>query len=161
VKDDLEGCAGCGSPDEAYTRRQALKLGALSLGGAAVAAILPGRVRAGSIHAGFVPCSPAGNCNTGFPGCAGSGVGLGCFCFTSTNNGAGYCGANDYCVNLATCQTQSDCPRDHFCSPCNGCTGCGGGFGVCIQGCYGRPGTAAKPHTPAKTGQMTAAGIRH
>ena len=154
--DDLEHFADSGLPVGGYTRRQALKLGALSLGGAVVAAVLPGRVRASGIN--HVCGPPGGNCYNGFPGCPGSGVGLGCNCF-STIEGHPTCGANDYCSNLSTCTRSTDCAFGYFCSPFNGCTGCSGGFGVCIRTC----GTGATPvaRSQARQHGMTATGIRH
>ncbi len=154
--DDLERFADSGAPAGGYTRRQALKLGALSLGGAVVAAILPGRMRAGGFN--HVCGLHGGNCDTGFPFCAGSGVGLGCNCFTSTE-GPGTCGANDFCVDLSTCTRSTDCPFGYFCSNYNGCTGCGGGTGVCIQTCGPGAPSAARPH--AHQHGMTATGSRH
>jgi hypothetical protein len=155
VRDDLEGCVDCESPVEGYTRRQALKFGALSLGGAVVAAVLPGRLRAGGFNQ---VCGIPGNCSVGFPFCVGSGVGLGCNCFTTTE-GRGTCGANDFCVNLSSCATSTDCPFGYFCATVNGCTGCAGGPGVCIQTCGPGAPSAAKSH--ARQHGMTAAGIRH
>src|SRR5947209_18490866 len=48
MSEDLERFddSGLRLPVTGYTRRQALKVGALSLGGAIVAAVMPGRVRA-------------------------------------------------------------------------------------------------------------------
>jgi hypothetical protein len=153
--DDLERFDDSGLPVGGFTRRQALKLGAVSLGGAVVAAILPGRLRAGGFNK--VCGHHGGNCSTGFPVCAGSGVGLGCNCFT-TAEGPGTCGANALCYSLASCTRSTDCPFGYFCSKFNGCD-CTGATGVCIQTCGPGAPSTAKSH--ARQHGMTAAGIRH
>jgi hypothetical protein len=167
MTDDHARESGTGLTEPRFTRRTALRIGAVSLGGAVLAGLLPGRTRAGGGNSdcahfcdaiyppgpGRGQCKSAAAHGTGVCGscvdsggftcggpvasCPGAGAGSGCFCFTSSEGTPG-CGANDFCSNLVSCPNgQSDCPANTFCTV-NTC--CGGP--VCVQDCTGTSGAS-------------------
>lgn len=164
MTEDSERSADAAWEARRFSRRSALKLGALSLGGALFAGVMPGRVWAGGgnsdcahfCDAIFPPGPGRGQCKSdaahgiGVCGsCQGSGgftcggpvascPGSNCFCFTSSEGTPG-CGGNDFCSNLVTCPNgQSDCPAGTFCAVGTCC-----GDNVCVADCNGDPAGAA------------------
>jgi hypothetical protein len=118
------------------TRRGALKLGAMSVFGAAVASYLPGRSRAASLYP--APCRPGQgfNCNSGaLSACGGPGSGCGCatmFTGSKLSPTKSYCvDFNVCCDSLVSCYDgQSDCPPGYVCSATTCC-----GYPVCLPPC--------------------------
>jgi hypothetical protein len=178
MSDDVERF-DAGLPTSGYTRRQALKIGALSLGGAMLPGIMPGRLRADAggnsdcahfCTALFPPgpargvctseaadgtgvcgsCAPTGFvCGSSPTACPGSGA-EGLGCFCfSTTLGHGACASDVFCGHTPSCTTQSDCPSGYICAP-NTC--CGGSICLPICGDQGPSATASSLATTATVG---------
>lgn len=117
------------------TRRAALKVGALGVLGAAAAAYLPGRARAGTIAP--APCHAGQGfvCGRTFTRCGGPNSGCGCaFQYTGgkITQVKSYCvDFNVCCSSLAACPDgQSDCPAGTICSATTCCP-----TPVCMPAC--------------------------
>jgi hypothetical protein len=159
MSDDVERFDDSGLPISGYTRRQALKIGALSVGGAVLAGIMPGRLWADAggnsdcahfCTALFPPGPARGQCVSdgahgqglctelcASPAACVSACGPGCGCVPSTE-GFGFCHQGILCSSAQSCTTSADCPSDR---PVCASTCCPGK--ICVPGCSAPTGAAA------------------
>jgi hypothetical protein len=118
--------------EKRFTRRTALKVGGLSLAGAAVAWALPGRAKATDVTCNYnTACAGSTQCNSG-------GLGFGCRCQKiyygrlKPANAPNYaCTADGFCDDFATCPGgQRQCPAGTVCVADTCC-----GFAICQPLC--------------------------
>jgi len=150
MTEDRERFADSGLEVTRYTRRSALKVGALSFGGAVLAAVLPGRVWAGGgnsdcahfCNALYPPGPARGKCKSDGAHheglcteiCPSAAVcvsicGAGCGCVPTTE-GFGFCHQGISCAGAQSCSSSQDCPPDR---PICASTCCPGN--ICVPPC--------------------------
>jgi hypothetical protein len=154
-----EHFADSGLPIEerSFTRRAALKVGGLSLAGAALAWALPGRAKADITCTYNTGCYDNTQCNSG-------GTGFGCRCqkiYWGHIQRAGApkygCVADGFCDDFAPCpRGQNQCPAATLCVADTCCAGYGYGP-VCLPLCT-PPGVGGAPTRPTNKHGMTSMG---
>ncbi|HEX5414272.1 MAG TPA: hypothetical protein VFZ25_01315 [Chloroflexota bacterium] len=136
------------------SRRESLKLAVASAGAAMLSAVGVAGAAADNSPDPEVLCGTCRGTSSAcgsLSGCSGCANGS-CLCFGVVGRPRNKCGCTDFCSNLATCSSNTDCSRGHYCS--TNCCDQSAGFGfTCVQKC--KPGTTC-PSRPTGTGAMNA-----